>query len=109
MPVRKKKRGGAGQALAPGRKKLYPWFGRLAASQQRPRLLEGGGAREAPEGLVLNAQQSQPRAPWRTRGVFFCALSASARLVAAPISPGRLGRSDVKFHLSRILKNAVVV
>ena len=36
---RKKKHGGPGQALAPGRKECYPWFDKLAAAQQRPGLL----------------------------------------------------------------------
>ena len=95
-----KKLGGCGQALAPGGRNVIPgltsWLRRSSVRVSWRRRSSGGAG-----GFVLYAQRSQPRTPWQTRSVF-SALPASARLAAAPFGPDRLGRSDVKFHLSRL-------
>ena len=82
---------GGGRIGTPG---LTSWLRRSSDRVSWWRRSSGGAG-----GFVSHAYRSQPRTPWQTRGVL-SALSAGARPAAAPFGPDRLGRSDVKFHLS---------
>jgi len=87
------------KTLAPAAQ-LGPWFAKLAAGLQRPRSWGRGSARGA-AGLS-ETRNGLSRGRHGKRAALPVPLSASPRLAAAQIGPGRLGPSDVKFYLGRL-------
>ncbi len=95
---KKKKHDGPRQkALAP-EAQPGPCFVALAAVQRHPQS-RGRGSAGGSKGL-FEACNSLTGARRVNRSASRVRLSASAGLTAARIAPDRLGRSDVKFHLS---------
>ena len=84
-----------------------PLVCKTSCGQERPRSLARGSAHEAPHGFFNAPRLNRGRLGKRAASPL--PLSASPRLAAAQFGPGRLGRSDVKFNLSRLIKIAVVV
>ena len=82
-----------------------PLVCKTSCGQERPRSLARGSAHEAPHGFFNAPRLNRGRLGKRAASPL--PLSASPRLAAAQFGPGRLGRSDVKFHLSRPFGNVV--